>query len=591
MGEKDDPEVKTQTNKLARIGKLGLILALGAELFAACSAEAPHEMPVTAPTMNVPVTLSVSTAVGDGQQPLALDYVVRRTGEGADTIANPYLDRRPFQSGQGVKVNLLFVCTSDSRQPVSRVSVTLYPTVSSTGVITLKTPTAGGQVELAEGTNLRQGTWRVAMYYGDIATDGAAEVDPNNLSAVAYSSDVESDTGIDNRWKADRYNLRSLKSHSPESGASGAESVSLSVPYLTDWVTIGASNFWTTESGESRLTIPPMRLRPQGILLRLITDTRINKSSSFQLSGFRLLTNSLSFRGGYDFSDAMLRANAASSDLSALYSAQNMNGGAYADSLDQSLAFPNYADFWLSKAQSPTSVRNRNSDYFLIWAMPRPDADDATQSREGYLHVLAYDRSRNFDSYEKTLTSNGRRMIPKGLVRKPLLTRYLQRGDLRLSSGRLSGRFYRLQGVNTDLQPFPQYLSSDVTSLSQSSAFMQPVTIPRMMHVATRANGNIIYSPDEYKPLGVSTYTEGVRHFALVGWGEGQTYLSAYVYTSSSAGRTSVRGRYLGPAFHRPYAEVDWTSTDPRLVWGLWSISSPTSSLPTLEQYDKGSSF
>ena len=116
-----------------------------------------------------------------------------------------------------------------------------------------------------------------------------------------------------------------------------------------------------------------------------------------------------------------------------------------------SLPFPNYTDFWV-KDKEDIATGAKSSKYYLIWAMPETvTATNATanvgrtteQSRGGIMHVLLYDANRTGLEYNQPNTAAGAVVLPKALIRKPLLTRNFPAGAFRLSSTALSGQTLR----------------------------------------------------------------------------------------------------------------------------------------------------
>lgn len=672
-----------------RWGLLGL-LAVG--LISACSSEAPEARVATERPIvySVPVGLDITAVLpataqqATAQRARALDHVVYdETDASGVTNANPHLDLAQFQDPKGIDVNLIFVCVSDDSQPVSIVQTKLYPDSEATTPGRRLRNAFDQRITLAAGTNLMQGSWRMAIYYGPMsANGGTTTVDPNKLEDVKPASDKDSDLSIDKVWNANKGNLKKLaKSTKGATSLTADQKVALQIPYLSDWIDL--SGHITQPSTEPHIKLTGVPLYAQGTLLRVRMHNQ--GFSDIKLAGFRILTNSLSFRGEYDFSVANLRNTAKGGrDLSSLYTERNALGQAYVDSVGRTRAFPSYADFWVKKGEEETLATDQTSDYYyLIWAMPRRSSSDATKSRKGILHLLAYDANRTGAEYNTMRTGDGHTIIPKALIRKPALTRAFGEGFFKLSSGTQAGNFYRFDGVQTpvynflDFMTLPQssrdggyytldkvqsysapsgmrvakksdwagifptklpsnpgsipgvsyvmdhyiYVNNNVTgkifnsnrygvsgderifdngravlllTLDESdgnpvnsltpaenwnkagkSNNRQTIHIPAAMKVPAYRNGRIQTPTASDEEMIFSTYTGAgsyrtMNFYTITGWGQGQTYLTATAWRPATATdypwTLQVTSRYLGPAFHRPYAGT-WAEQYP------WDIS------------------
>lgn len=433
---------------------------------------------------DVPLQLDLNTSL-QGTSPRSLDYVLHEDTKDGVTNANPYLELEQFQDKAGKEVNLIFVCITDDRQPVSIVKTRLYPEITERKERLLRNR-PNQQIQLASGTNLKQGTWRMAIYYGDLpSAGGSVSVDPNKLDLMKPASDAVSDESIDKVWDAGKGQLEAIVT-----SAKGTKTLAsnqkrmMSIPFLSEWVDLTGKI--EDRAGGVHLKLGHVPLYPQGTLLRVRMHNQ--GFGDIKLVGFRILTNSLSFRGAYDFSIQSLRGNAkGTGDLSALYTEQNVLGEKYIDSLERTRAFPSYADFWFPKDKVETLANNTSSqNYYLIWAMPRRAPADSKKSRRGILHLLAYDANRRDDKYNQTFTSDNQRLIPKALIRKPALTRSFGDGFFRLSSGEQAGTFFRLDGVQTPIYNFLDYMTKTENKTHYLESEMKSYQAPSGTHVAKK---------------------------------------------------------------------------------------------------------
>lgn len=675
-------------------GLLALLLLLTSS---ACQQDAPlgesiqASSTTSAPTVyDVPLSLDLAAALVGDQKPRSLDYVVQEEDKGGFTQGNPYLELEQFQDKAGREVNLIFVCTTDDTQPISIVKTRLYPEITERKERLLRNR-PDQQIQLAADTRLDRGSWRIALYYGDLpSSGGSVSVDPNQLEAMKPSSDALSDEGIDLVWAKGQGQLEGIRASAKGSTALAPnQKRRMAIPFLSDWVSLEGKLEQRPGRG-LHLKLGEIPLYPQGTLLRIRMH---NKGfAPIKLAGFRILTNSLSFRGSYDFSLDKLRQRAkAGQDLSSLYSELNVRGTAYEDSIGRTRAFPNYADFWVKSGTEETLATGASSpNYYLVWAMPRRAAGDATKSRQGIIHLLAYDANRTDNKYNQTRTFEGHRLIPKALIRKPALTRSFGEGFFRLSSGRQSGSFFRLDGVQTPIYNFldymgkeenkKYYLESEMKSYKAPTGYhaakksdwagIFPVKLPdnpgwidkyyfeinHYYHVevnpsakifnsnryafdnneniyegtgsARRAtlflmldeqdgfapntlsvrseniakcgksnNRQFIHVPAEMKTpsyrkgqIQPTTSSDELLHFStysssrngwnyicyiLTGWGEGQSYLTASALHPGPDYKLYLYSRYLGPAYHRPYAG-QWAEKYPwDISFYLWSRENP----------------
>ncbi|KXB71299.1 hypothetical protein [Porphyromonas somerae] len=82
------------------------------------------------------------------------------------------------------------------------------------------------------------------------------------------------------------------------------------------------------------------------------------------------------------------------------------------------------------------------------------------QSRGGIMHVLLYDANRTETEYNQP-SGTGAVVLPKALIRKPLLTRNFPAGAFRLSSTALSGQTLRLVGYQTKIYTFLDFMEKE----------------------------------------------------------------------------------------------------------------------------------
>lgn len=452
---------------------------------------------------DVPVTIDLSTDV-DGEsgesRARALDFIVNEEEKNGVTSVNPHLDTTQFKfdpthPNKGKEVTLIFVCTSADTLPVSVVKTTLYPEASNDGVRypnRLRTKTKGGnQVSLAKGTDLGKGTWKMAIYVGaERNSDGTVTTDPNGLEAVKHAGPQYSDLGVDHIYAEGLYNLTPIsKSAAGQASYTEEEKTSLDVPYMSDWITLTPAMI-SGSGASARVSIPTtVPLKPQGTLLRI--QVRNLSEAAVKLAGMRLLTNSLAFRGVYDFQDDKLRANAKNSDLSDLFSPRDSYGNAYKDSIDRTETYPNYADFWVNKNKAETIADKADSKYYLIWAMPIKSPTDKTKSKAGMLHLLVYDAMRRGNEYNRSQAISDPALtntVPRALIRKPALTRAFAEGYFRLSTAKTVGQYFRLHGVQTKIYNFLDYMTEDAPETYYTQQAMLDYEAPTGTHVAEQAD-------------------------------------------------------------------------------------------------------
>ena len=470
--------------------------------------------------------------------------------------------------------------------------------------------------------------------------------------------------------------------------------MTLDVPFFSQWITLADGDFVNKAGGNNAIIFGSrFTLRPQGTLLRL--EIKNENFTGIKLAGLRILTNMLAFRGKYDFSDTSIRS---SNDLASTWTGLRADGSALLDSADTnkgfgwSLPFPNYTDFWV-KDKEDIATGAKSSKYYLIWAMPETvTASNATanvgrtteQSRGGIMHVLLYDANRTGIEYNQPSGGADVVVLPKALIRKPLLTRNFPAGAFRLSSTALSGQTLRLVGYQTKIytfldfmekedkagyhaydevattsisgdqvlpalhnwasifpgkQPdnpyseggftFKHYLYSHSNPNTPPKSFNSPkygirggvepisiyplvlsgkekytqqaragldktlsgksrnfafISIPEEMqipYIVGDTKKPLLYATDApNKDLYFSTYffpykprIMPAQNFALIGWGQGQQFLTANAYVfDDDAQKLRIYSRYLGPAFHRPYRggwseQYSWD-----ISWLVWNI-------------------
>lgn len=535
----------TSRNSRQSLLRWSFAAVLSSFLWSSCQSEAPEAVATqeVAVTYDVPLKLDLSAIINPDvnapkSQGRALDFVVN--GDESTGI-NPRLEPSQLEDPNGVTVNLIFVCTDDDTQPVSIVPTKVYYDKAA-GTTRLLRSRDHYSIQLASGTDLTRGTWVMAIYYGPAADGGTVTVDPNNLEAVKPASDIASDKSIDDVWNAGKSNLKKIVlSARGATTLAENEKVSLDIPFLSDWIPLaGKLSYPGGPSVEPLLTVTGAQLYAQGTLMRVRMHNQ--GFGDIRLAGFRILTNSMSFRGSYDFSAASLRTQAKSGkDLSTLYTPQDALGRAYADSVGRTLAYPNYADFWVNKDEIETLANNSSSNnYYLIWGMPRRSATNDDQSRRGILHLLAYDANRMGTEYNNTRTPDGYGIIPKALIRKPALTRAFDANFFRLSSGTQSGTFYRFDGVQTPIYNFLDYMNKittdkhptkDVRAGYYTKAEMEAFNNTSSKRVATKADWAGIFPtklPDNGGP--VLNYSDILDHY--------------FVANTNAAGKVFSSNRY-----------------------------------------------
>ena len=407
----------------------------------------------------------------------AFDYVVYDETDGGTTKTAPHLD--PSTVTGDVTATVILRST-DASQPVTITTVTMerrtaYPDGSAvpSDRLYLHTKKSGASITAKSGSNFTKGTWSMSLIVGGTLNGRTLSVDPNNLESVKYSSDAESDQGID-LFSANG-NLKGITKATKGSSYTDAERAKLDVPYFSEWMTLEDGNY-VEGNGTNPATLSfgsrRFALRPQGTLLRL--EIKNENFSPIKLAGMRILTNMMTFRGSYNLSDANILS---SKDLAAHWTGLRANGKAVIDSAAAtygwSLPFPNYTDFWL-KDKEDIATGAKSSKYYLIWAMPQRVAD-TEQSRGGVMHVLLYDANRTDVEYNR-VGSHGT-MLPKALIRKPLLTRNFPEGAFRLSSTGRGGQSIRLVGAQTKIYTFLHYLKTADEAGYRSYAEMQNMTV------------------------------------------------------------------------------------------------------------------
>jgi len=420
-----------------------------------------------------------SPAEAQAQAGRAFDYVVYDETDGGTTKTAPHLD--PSTVTGDVTATVILRSTVRS-QPVTITTVTMerrttYPDGSAvpSDRLYLHTKKSGASITAASGSNFTKGTWSMSLIVGGTLNGRTLSVDPNNLESVKYSSDAQSDQGIDLFSANGKWNLKGITKATKGSSYTDAERAKLDVPYFSEWMTLEDGNYVDKGNGSiPTLSFGSRRfsLRPQGTLLRL--EIKNENFSSIKLAGMRILTNMMTFRGSYNLSDENIHS---SKDLAAHWTGLRADGTDVIDSTAAtygwSLPFPNYTDFWL-KEKEDIATGAKSSKYYLIWAMPQTDAA-TEQSRGGVMHVLLYDANRTGVEYNR-VGSNGT-MLPKALIRKPLLTRNFPAGAFRLSSTSRGGQSIRLVGAQTKIYTFLHYLKTADEGGYRSYAEMQNMTV------------------------------------------------------------------------------------------------------------------
>ena len=409
----------------------------------------------------------------------AFDYVVYDETDGGTTKTAPHLDPSTVMGDVTATVILR---STDASQPVTITTVTMerrtaYPDGSAvpSDRLYLHTKKSGASITAEPTSDFTKGTWSMSLIVGGTLNGRTLSVDPNNLESVKYSSDAESDEGIDLFSANGKWNLKGITKATKGSSYTDAERAKLDVPYFSEWMTLEDGNY-VEGNGTAPATLSfgsrRFSLRPQGTLLRL--EIKNENFSSIKLAGMRILTNMMTFRGSYNLSDANIRS---SKDLAAHWTGLRANGKDVIDSTAAtygwSLPFPNYTDFWL-KDKEDIATGAKSSKYYLIWAMPQRVAD-TEQSRGGVMHVLLYDANRTGVEYNR-VGSHGT-MLPKALIRKPLLTRNFPEGAFRLSSTSRGGQSVRLVGAQPKIYTFLHYLKTADEGGYRSYAEMQNMTV------------------------------------------------------------------------------------------------------------------
>lgn len=420
-----------------------------------------------------------SPAEEQAQAGRAFDYVVYDETDGGTTKTAPHLD--PSTVTGDVTATVILRST-DRSQPVTITTVTMerrtaYPDGSAvpSDRLYLHTKKSGASITAKAGSTFTKGTWSMSLIVGGTLNGRTLSVDPNNLESVKYSSDAQSDEGIDLFSANGKWNLKGITKATKGSSYTDAERAKLDVPYFSEWMTLEDGNYVDKGNGSvPTLSFGSRRfaLRPQGTLLRL--EIKNENFSPIKLAGMRILTNMMTFRGSYNLSDANIHS---SKDLAAHWTGLRADGSPVIDSTAAtygwSLPFPNYTDFWL-KDKEDIATGAKSSKYYLIWAMPQRVAD-TEQSRGGVMHVLLYDANRTGVDYNR-VGSNGT-MLPKALIRKPLLTRNFPEGAFRLSSTSRGGQSIRLVGAQTKIYTFLHYLQKEDVGTYHSYGEMQNMTV------------------------------------------------------------------------------------------------------------------
>lgn len=467
--------------------KLLLLAGLFGTLLASCSQDDSDRLAHEATTPEGPgveVMLNFGaeqfrdTSLEQGQKTQsgrAFDYVVYDETNGGTTTTSSHLD---LSSVKGDIKATVILRSTDSSQPVTVGEITMerrtsYPDGSAVPAdrVYLHTKAGGSPVNAKAGTDFTKGTWSVALVIGGKRSGSTLAFDPNNLESVKYSDDSQSDQGIDRFSAQNKWNLKGITKSTKGDSYTDEEKVTLDVPFFSQWITLADGDFVNKAGGNNAIIFGSrFTLRPQGTLLRL--EIKNENFDPIKLAGLRILTNMLAFRGKYDFSDANVRS---SEDLASTWTGLRADGSALLDSANTnqgfgwSLPFPNYTDFWV-KDKEDIATGAKSSKYYLIWAMPETvTATNATanvgrtteQSRGGIMHVLLYDANRTGLEYNQPNTAAGAVVLPKALIRKPLLTRNFPAGAFRLSSTALSGQTLRLVGYQTKIYTFLDFMEKE----------------------------------------------------------------------------------------------------------------------------------
>ena len=404
-----------------------------------------------------------SPAEEQAQAGRAFDYVVYDETAGGTTKTAPHLD--PSTVTGDVTATVILRSTDRSQSviiaPITMERRTTYPDGSAvpSDRLYLHTKKSGASITATANPDFTKGTWSMSLIVGGTLNGRTLSVDPNNLESVKYSSDAQSDEGIDLFSANGKWNLKGITKATKGSSYTDAERAKLDVPYFSEWMTLEDGNY-VKGNGTAPATLSfgsrRFALRPQGTLLRL--EIKNENFSPIKLAGMRILTNMMTFRGSYNLSDENIHS---SKDLAAHWTGLRADGSPVIDSTAAtygwSLPFPNYTDFWL-KDKEDIATGAKSSKYYLIWAMPQRVAA-TEQSRGGVMHVLLYDANRTDVEYNR-VGSNGT-MLPKALIRKPLLTRNFPEGAFRLSSTSRGGQSIRLVGAQTKIYTFLHYLQKE----------------------------------------------------------------------------------------------------------------------------------
>ena len=466
--------------------KVLLFAGLFGILLASCSQEdgdrlahdsATSEGPGVEVMLNFGAEQLRDTSLEQGQKAQsgrAFDYVVYDETNGGTTTTSSHLD---LSSVKGDIKATVILRSTESSQPVTVGEITMerrtsYPDGSAVPAdrVYLHTKVGGSPVNAKARTDFTKGTWSVALVIGGKLNGSTLAFDPNNLESVKYSNDSQSDQGIDLFSGQNKWNLKGITKSTKGDSYTDEEKVTLDVPFFSQWITLADADFVNKSGGNSAIIFGSrFTLRPQGTLLRL--EIKNENFTSIKLAGLRILTNMLAFRGKYDFSDANIRS---SKDLASTWTGLRADGSALLDSANTnqgfgwSLPFPNYTDFWV-KDKEDIATGAKSSKYYLIWAMPETvTATNATanvgrtteQSRGGIMHVLLYDANRTGTEYNQP-SGAGVVVLPKALIRKPLLTRNFPAGAFRLSSTALSGQTLRLVGCQTKIYTFLDFMEKE----------------------------------------------------------------------------------------------------------------------------------
>lgn len=252
-----------------------------------------------------------SPAEEQAQAGRAFDYVVYDETAGGTTKTAPHLD--PSTVTGDVTATVILRST-DSQQPITITTITMeprtaYPDGSAvpSDRLYLHTKKSGASITAASGSDFTKGTWSMSLIVGGTLSGRELSVDPNNLESVKYSSDAQSDEGID-LFSANG-NLKGITKATKGSSYTDAERATLDVPYFSEWMTLENGNYVDKGNGNAALSFGSRRfsLRPQGTLLRL--EIQNENFSSIKLAGMRILTNMMTFRGSYNLSDANIRSS------------------------------------------------------------------------------------------------------------------------------------------------------------------------------------------------------------------------------------------------------------------------------------------